>query len=113
MIRKLLRTITAVLPVDAGRTGACNHCGACCKLPFRCLFLVTDGDGKSRCAIYRFRPPSCRRFPRTRRQHGQVAQSCGYRFDSVQVPLPVRQETPESGCDGARDDRSYVFPSST
>jgi hypothetical protein len=80
MINKLARTITSILPVDSRRDGSCNNCGACCKLPFRCAFLKTDGDGKSFCSAYKFRPLNCRKFPRTAAQLEPVADVCGFSF---------------------------------
>lgn len=49
-------------------------------LPYRCTFLKTDEDGKSRCSIYRVRPPNCRKFPRTESQLSHVNEVCGYSF---------------------------------
>ncbi len=80
MLAKVLRTVGSVLPVSDNRTGACNNCGACCNLPSRCVFLVTEDSGKSYCSVYRFRPPSCRKFPRTERQLLPVREVCGFSF---------------------------------
>lgn len=80
MIPKVLRTITSILPVDSERTGACNNCGECCKLPFRCGFLKDADDGNSYCSIYKIRPPTCRKFPRTESQWNDVKDVCGFSF---------------------------------
>lgn len=85
MIQKFVRTLTSVLPVDKRRIGNCNQCGECCRLPFTCAFLKTDSDGKSSCAAYKFRPPNCRKFPRTESQMKPVIKVCGYSFADVPV----------------------------
>ena len=56
MKNKIKRTITSILPIEEGRNGSCNHCGACCRLPFRCVFLKTAADNTERCSIYTVRP---------------------------------------------------------
>ncbi|GAB4342852.1 MAG: hypothetical protein Kow0099_20790 [Candidatus Abyssubacteria bacterium] len=71
---KVGRTFTSVLPVDPKRTGACRRCGKCCQLAFRCPFY--DGTG---CVIYSFRPPQCRKYPRTKEE--SIVPDCGFRFD--------------------------------
>ncbi|MCX7818585.1 MAG: hypothetical protein N2652_05160 [Kiritimatiellae bacterium] len=71
--------VTCWLPVAPGRTGGCRACGACCRLPYRCPALRMSADGRSRCAIYAVRPPSCRVYPRTPREH-ITAEVCGFRF---------------------------------
>jgi len=81
MNKKFIRTITSVLPVEEGRTGACNNCGACCHLPYRCIFLKTAEDEKEYCSIYTVRPPNCRKFPRTPEEHKLVQDQCGYNFE--------------------------------
>ena len=80
MLSKLTRTLTSLLPVDNARTGSCNQCGECCRLPFACPFLRTGTDGKSYCSAYRFRPPTCRKFPRTSAQLELVREVCGFSF---------------------------------
>jgi len=85
MINKLKRTLTSLLPVDEKRTGACNNCGACCRLPFRCGFLKTTTDEnnekKEYCSIYAIRPPNCRKFPRVAEEHKLVKDTCGFSFE--------------------------------
>lgn len=82
MNKKLKRTITSFLPVEEGRTGSCNNCGACCHLPYRCVFLKTAEDEKEYCSIYTVRPPNCRKFPRTAEEHQLVQDTCGFEFNS-------------------------------
>lgn len=82
MISKLRRTLTSLLPVEKGRTGSCNGCGACCELPTRCTFLKTDSQGNNTCSIYRFRPPNCRKFPRSPAQLAEVAKTCSFSFEN-------------------------------
>ena len=80
MLKKLQRTFTAVLPVEEGRIGSCNGCGDCCKLPVRCTFLKRDANNNHTCGIYRFRPPNCRKFPRSPAQLETVKENCGFSF---------------------------------
>ncbi len=80
--RKIQRFATSLLPVDAGRRGDCNRCGACCKLPYPCPFLRYDAGGLSSCAVYHARPPSCRKYPRTASENLTPA-TCGYYFVDV------------------------------
>jgi Fe-S-cluster containining protein len=82
MISKLRRTFTSFLPVEEGRAGKCNGCGACCELPVRCFFLKTDSKGNNTCSIYRFRPPNCRKFPRSPAQLEEVAETCSFSFEN-------------------------------
>jgi hypothetical protein len=79
MFKKLLRFITSFLPVAANRRGSCNRCGACCKLPYPCPFLRFDAEGLSSCAVYLFRPPSCRKYPRTASEN-LTPEQCGFFF---------------------------------
>jgi Fe-S-cluster containining protein len=83
MKNKIIRTITSILPVEKGRSGECNNCGACCKLPFRCIFLKTAADEKEYCSIYKVRPPNCRKFPRTPDELELVKTECGFSFEEV------------------------------
>ena len=83
MIPKLARTLTSLLPVDKSRTGSCNQCGECCKLPFKCSFLKIAEDGSSSCSAYNFRPLNCRKFPRTQSQLESVIDVCGFSFKDL------------------------------
>jgi Fe-S-cluster containining protein len=82
MLNKTKRLLTSLLPVDPARTGACNRCGACCKLPYPCPFLRFDDEGLSRCAVYAVRPPSCRKYPRVAAEQ-LTPEQCGYSFASA------------------------------
>lgn len=89
LLRKFQRQVTAFFPVASNRTGECRRCGECCKLPYPCPMLRYDQHGKSRCAVYLFRPHSCRVYPRTPGEH-LTTNTCGFRFaaDPLQ-PVPV------------------------
>lgn len=80
---KFKRLATSLLPVDAGRQGACNRCGECCKLPFPCPFLRYDAEGLSSCAVYHARPPSCRKYPRVAEEN-LTPERCGFYFVPVE-----------------------------
>jgi hypothetical protein len=82
MKRKIKRLATSLLPVAPNRFGECNRCGECCKLPYPCPFLRYDAEGLSMCAIYKFRPPSCRKYPRTAEEN-LTPQVCGFGFAPV------------------------------
>lgn len=85
---KFMRQLTGFFPVSKDRVGQCGRCGDCCKLPYPCPMLRYDKDGRSRCAIYFFRPPSCRVYPRTSREHRTKA-TCGFSFASDAKPVSV------------------------
>ncbi|UCD56960.1 MAG: YkgJ family cysteine cluster protein [Candidatus Hydrogenedentota bacterium] len=70
---KVHRTLTALLPVEETRRGSCLRCGQCCQFLFRCPFY--DGEG---CVIYSFRPPQCRKYPRTEEE--SIVPGCGFAF---------------------------------
>jgi len=66
------------------RQGQCIRCGACCKLVFRCPFLVETLTGAS-CMIHKSRPGNCRVFPmdpRDLQERDFVAGDvqCGFHF---------------------------------
>lgn len=83
MRKKLIRTLTSLLPVSPKRAGHCIGCGACCKLPFVCPFLRYNEEGRSYCAVYPIRPPNCRKYPRTEKEHITAA-TCGYYFEGAE-----------------------------
>jgi hypothetical protein len=83
MKHKLKRFATSLLPVAENRRGSCNRCGECCKLPNPCKFLRYDENGLSSCAVYRWRPPSCRKYPRCESEN-LTAHSCGYYFIRIE-----------------------------
>lgn len=76
---KIIRTFTSMCPVSNKRQGKCNNCGACCKLPTACAFLKVSADGSCFCRIYKWRPPSCRVYPRTDEEF-ITKDICGYKF---------------------------------
>ena len=55
------------------RQGQCLNCGACCRLPVRCVFLF-----RNKCLIHHNRPKQCKGFPAGPGQ--LVSEGCGYRF---------------------------------
>ncbi|MBK1693754.1 hypothetical protein CKO09_03225 [Chromatium weissei] len=79
MLQKIKRFFTSLLPIDPQRRGDCNRCGDCCKLPYPCPFLRFDDAGLSSCAVYYFRPPSCRKYPRVSAEN-LTPQTCGFFF---------------------------------
>ena len=81
MIPKLARTLTSVLPVDKSRTGSCNQCGECCKLPFKCSFLKIAEDGSSSCQVYNRKQQAVQNIPRTQSQLEPVIDVCGFSFN--------------------------------
>ena len=83
MINKMKRLTTSLLPVAENRRGECNRCGECCKLPYPCPFLRYDDAGLSSCAVYHFRPASCRKYPRTHNEN-LTPETCGFYFVRVE-----------------------------
>jgi len=98
MKAKLRRTMTSILPVAENRRGACNNCGACCKLPTPCRFLGYKDSGESYCRIYKVRPLNCRKYPRAAAEL-ITADTCGFWFEGVEAspatfdPRPVASES--------------------
>ena len=78
-LSKFIRNSKAFLPVQKGRVGECNRCGECCKLPNVCPFLRYDKEDKCFCAIYPIRFRSCRKYPRTAKEH-ITKDVCGFYF---------------------------------
>jgi Fe-S-cluster containining protein len=91
MKEKIKRLFTCFLPVARNRRGSCQNCGACCRLPWPCLFLKQDDQGRSRCAIYPIRPPNCRKYPRTAMEF-LTASTCGFKFVNDESYPDRRQE---------------------
>ncbi|MHA1519914.1 MAG: hypothetical protein ACTSRK_06995 [Promethearchaeota archaeon] len=77
---KIYRNLLAFLPVSKKRRGECIRCGECCKLPNVCPFLRYNDKNEPRCIIYPIRSWSCRRYPRTAREH-ITKDTCGYWFE--------------------------------
>jgi Fe-S-cluster containining protein len=65
--------------LETARRGACDRCGACCKILFNCPFLAEDESGKFSCSVYDHRPPSCRLFPMVPADLREVDR-CGFTF---------------------------------
>lgn len=68
------------------RSGACNRCGECCKLLFKCKYLVTNDEGHTECTRHNTRPGNCIIFPvdeRDIRDRDIAAgtKGCGFYFD--------------------------------
>jgi Fe-S-cluster containining protein len=95
LAHKLKRFSTSLLPVEAGRQGSCNRCGACCQLPFPCPFLRFDEEGLSSCSIYYARPPSCRKYPRSANEN-VTPETCGFYFADVK-DLGLERGTGQAG----------------
>ncbi|HHQ45312.1 MAG TPA: hypothetical protein ENN13_04140 [Candidatus Altiarchaeales archaeon] len=76
---KFRRTFTSLLPVAGNRSGGCVGCGACCRLPKKCLFL-REGEKGCYCMIYPIRPLNCRRYPRTESEW-ITKDTCGFKFE--------------------------------
>lgn len=76
------------------RRGDCNRCGACCKIPFECLFLGED-EGGYYCKIYQtpYAMVSCKHFPFTPSDLQEVyryiggPENCTIWFDGEPEPL--------------------------
>ena len=65
--------------IEAGRSGECHRCGACCELLFRCPFLGRDAQNLPYCRIYGdLRPANCRNYPFDRID--SEIDRCGFRF---------------------------------
>ena len=89
---KFKRAFSAFFPIAQNRKGACRHCGACCCLPVRCWFLKEGEDGKQYCSIYKFRPPNCRKYPRTEKEF-ITEQTCGFSFEPVRISSRRKQRS--------------------
>ena len=68
------------------RQGSCSRCGACCKLLFRCPFLLEEVPGTYTCRIHGNKPENCHIFPISKadlrdRDLVMPSQKCGYHFD--------------------------------
>lgn len=64
------------------RRGECLQCGRCCKLVYKCPFLIV-GQSTMKCLIYNIgRPEQCRVFPLNTSDLADVNFRCGYFFDN-------------------------------
>jgi hypothetical protein len=68
----------------ARRQGECTRCGACCKILYKCPFLIEDAapDGAVQysCAIYGDHYNQCRIFPLVPKDLEEIEEPCGYTF---------------------------------
>jgi hypothetical protein len=70
---------------EAARKGSCHRCGACCKLLFKCPFLLEE-EGHYTCRIHGNKPENCHIFPINRRDLSDrdlisPKQKCGFYFE--------------------------------
>ena len=64
----------------ARREGECTRCGACCKILFKCPFLIEESDNTYKCGIYGDHFNQCRIFPLVPQDLEEVDEPCGYTF---------------------------------
>ena len=70
----------------ARREGECTRCGACCKILFKCPFLIEEAGKESgaavsyKCGIYGQHFNQCRIYPLVPRDLEEVEEPCGYTF---------------------------------
>jgi Fe-S-cluster containining protein len=67
------------------RQGECTRCGACCKILFKCPFLIEDtlkepGRVLYSCSIYGKYPNQCQLYPLVPKDLEEIEESCGYTF---------------------------------
>jgi hypothetical protein len=66
------------------RQGECNRCGACCKILFKCPFLVenlgADPGNLYTCGIYGEHFSQCRIYPLVPQDLLEVEEPCSYTF---------------------------------
>ncbi len=74
-LAKIRRNLTSFLPISKKRKGQCINCGVCCSLPNKCFFLRNN-----HCVIYKIRPLTCRKYPRTKAEF-ITPETCGYYFE--------------------------------
>jgi Fe-S-cluster containining protein len=72
------------------RQGECTRCGACCKILFRCPFLVEQPENPPgevySCSIYGSRFSQCRIYPLVPKDLLEVDEPCGYTFTTSNPP---------------------------
>jgi len=56
---------TIIHRYKAYQRGECNRCGLCCRIQFKCPFLVDEGPFNTHCSIYTtpHAPNACLKFP--------------------------------------------------
>ena len=69
----------------ARRQGECTRCGACCKILFKCPFLIEDSSTEAgrivySCAIYGKYPNQCQLYPLMPKDLEEIEEPCGYTF---------------------------------
>ncbi len=75
---------------EAARQGACHRCGACCKILYRCPFLLEENPGLYTCRIHGVKPGNCQIFPLTNkdlrdRDIVSPAEACGFTFSKAKA----------------------------
>ena len=65
--------------------GECTRCGACCKILFKCPFLIEDtskepGQVQYSCSIYGKYPNQCQLYPLVPKDLEEIEEPCGYTF---------------------------------
>ena len=70
----------------AKRDGECTRCGACCKILFKCPFLIEQHSIEAgtnliyTCGIYGEHFNQCRIFPLAPQDLEEIDEPCGYTF---------------------------------
>ena len=68
----------------AKRHGECTRCGACCKILFKCPFLIEDTSKEAgqiySCSIYGKYPNQCQLYPLAPKDLEEIEEPCGYTF---------------------------------
>jgi len=88
---KIRRFIRANIYTDenekllARREGECTRCGACCKILFKCPFLIEQrspeaGKAIYTCGIYGQHFNQCRIYPLVPEDLEEIEEPCGYTF---------------------------------
>ena len=75
------------------RRGECNRCGRCCKILFRCPFLIEEGDSYS-CRIYGHHFTACKLFPLEPADLAELDGECTFYFVSPQAVHDAAPEEP-------------------
>ena len=72
------------------RQGECTRCGACCKILFRCPFLIEQPENEPgtvySCGIYGRHFSQCRLYPLVGRDLLEIEEPCGYTFIQPNSP---------------------------
>jgi len=76
---KVCRSLASFFPVSRDRVGSWVRRGKCCSLPNKRIFLREKNDWRSSCLIYPVSPGSCKKYPRTEKEH-MTAETCGFSF---------------------------------